>query len=227
MHTEQTTHLPRAERFAVRNPDDLYASIERTDGAERIVIVAEPLDISDGGIKLRVGEPVSFEEQVTLVLGCAEGPMRLTLSCRVAWLRAEWDETWLVGCQFIPKLPAGVLQSLFSSGSVERRQFARCAVNGTAVAKWELQPESFDVEFIDISQGGFCLRCRQAGQTGQRMRLCVDTPQGQGTVQATARWCLAVEDGSMLVGCEFLERADYITLNKVLESTGETTPMRF
>jgi hypothetical protein len=219
MDESQADFTPRAERFAVKNLDATYAMVERIDDhGETTNLLAEPLDISQGGVKLRLDAPLNFEETIRLVLGCVEGPLRLTLTCRVAWLRTEWDGLWLVGCQFIPQLPTEVLEQMFSSGWVERRRFHRCAANGTATARWQLSPDQFKVDLIDVSQGGFCIRCRQAGCQADRIQLCLDTIDGPVTVQARAKWRFNLDEQSQLIGCEFQGRNDYVCLNRALES---------
>jgi hypothetical protein len=214
MSTNEPTNQRASQRFAVRNVDEIYATVSREDGAE---VTAEPIDISEGGVKLRVYEPFRFDEVIHFVLGCAEGPMRLRISCRVAWLK-EWEGCWLLGCQFDPKLPAEMLEELFSSGIVERRQFARWPAEGEATARWELQPEPFAAQLYDISEGGFCFRSSTPGQIEKRVRLMFETPDGPVTVQGKGQWFASVHD-AYLVGCAFIDNASSLALRNVLKST--------
>jgi hypothetical protein len=209
--------VQRAQRFKVRDLDSIYANIEREPGRDPVSLEAEPLDISEGGTKLRVGAPVSFEEPFTLVVGCVEGPLRLTLSCRVAWLREEWEHCWLIGCQFIPALPPQAMEEMFCNGVIERREFPRYPVSGEVMVQWELQAESFFAEPIDISEAGFCMRCPQAAQVGQRMRITAGAEQSRATVQAKTQWCMELER-SFLVGCSFLERSGFTRLRRALDA---------
>jgi len=219
MSSGEPTNQRSSQRFAIRNVDDIYATVARDDGAE---IAAEPIDISEGGVKLRVDEPFRFGEVITFVLGCAEGPMRLRISCCVAWLK-EWEGCWLLGCQFAPKLPTEMLEELFSSGIVERRQFARWPAEGEATARWELQPEPFAVQLYDISEGGFCFRSSLVGQIDKRVRLVFEAPEGPVTVQGKGQWFASVHD-DYLVGCAFIDNNSSIALRTLLKSAaGQTT----
>lgn len=215
MPDDQPALAPRAQRFRVSNLDSIYATIERECGRAPASLEAIPIDISEGGSKLRVGTALSFEEPITLILGCVEGPLRLTLSCRVAWLREEWENSWLIGCQFIPNLPSEALEEMFCSGVIERRQFPRYPVDGEASVQWELQSTSYSARPVDISESGFCIRCSQAAQIGQRMRLSIGPGQSRTTLQAKVQWCLEL-DQSFLVGCAFVDRESYLSLRAAL-----------
>jgi hypothetical protein len=215
MAENQPAIVPRAPRFKVRNLDCIYAHIEREGGREPVSLEAKPIDISEGGTKLSVGAALSFEESITLVIGCVEGPLRLTLSCRVAWLREECDNSWLIGCQFIPNLPSEALEEMFCSGVIERRQFPRQAVDGEGIVQWELQTASFSAQPVNISEAGFCIRCPQMAQNGQRMRLSIGSGQSRTTLQAKAQWCLEL-DQTFLVGCSFIDHESYLSLRAAL-----------
>ncbi|MBI3462101.1 MAG: PilZ domain-containing protein [Planctomycetes bacterium] len=210
--------VQRAQRFKVRDLESIYATIEREPGREPAGLEAEPIDISEGGCKLRVAGALSFEESFTLVVGCVEGPLRLTLSCRVAWLREEWEHCWLVGCQFIPNLPAEAMEEMFCNGVIERRQYPRYPVSGEATVQWELQSESFSVQSVDISEAGFCIRCPQTARPGQRLRLSLGAGPSRTIVQAKTQWCMEL-DQSFLVGCAFLDRDSYSRLRAALDAS--------
>jgi hypothetical protein len=221
---DRDAFLEQAEQLWFQSLEqETSAWIERTGTDGKTLFPARPLGMSECGIMLRLDAPVDLDEQIDLMLGHLNGPLRLTLTCRVARLRREWDDSWIAACKFIPELPLAVMNLILSKGLANRRQSPRCAVTGSGTAKWQSQPEQFDVEFIDISQGGCCIRCRQAGQTGQEIEFTVESQGCPVTVQATARWCMGMEDGSLIVGCEFLGRADYLNLNAALENNDAET----
>ncbi|MBI3461899.1 MAG: PilZ domain-containing protein [Planctomycetes bacterium] len=205
---------PREKRFAVKKLDSLYAAIGRPND-ELATLPAVPIDITEGGIKLRVSSPFRFEESITLILGTLEGALRLAVSGRVTWLRQERTDSWLLGCKFVPRLPPDALEELFSSGILERRQFRRYPVSGQARGQWELQAESFNVWLVDISEGGFCVCCEEPGMIGQRLRLNIDSPAGTTVIHAKAQWCAPL-DNAFLVGCGFLDHHSYVRLKSVV-----------
>jgi hypothetical protein len=207
----------RDDRYYVKNLDKIYATIGRQSGDDLATFSAEPIDISERGMKLRVDVPFQFEESITVILGSSEGQLRLALSGRVTWLRQERDDSWLLGCQFTPKLPPDALEEMFSKGMIERRRSPRYPVSGQGVGQWELQPESFNIWLVDISQGGFCFCCAEPAPIGQRVRLSIGTPQQTITLQAKAQWCAAI-DNAFLVGCEFLDHQSYHKLKTALVS---------
>lgn len=205
----------RDDRFPVNKLERIHATIGRQIGDELATVTAEPVDISERGMKLRVHVPFQFEESITLILGSVEGPLRLALSGRVTWLRQECNDSWLLGCQFDPKLPPDALEEMFSSGVIERRQFTRHPVSGQGSGQWELQAESFNVWLVDISEGGFCICCAEPGTIGQRIRLSFNSPHETITLQAKAQWCASL-DNAFLVGCAFLDHHSYIKLKSAL-----------
>jgi hypothetical protein len=223
MLDNQSVNARTAERFAIRNLEHVYAVVERGDAEHVANLLAEPLDISEGGIKLRLDVPLNFEESIRLILGCVEGPFRMTVSSRVAWLRQDNYGPWLVGCQFVPKLQRDVLEEMFSSGIIERRQFTRRPIQGRALAKWQLEPDLFGVQLIDISESGFCIRSSRPGQVGQRIRLSLEPANGTSTVQAKAQWCMKVDD-CFLVGCAFVDHDGWVSLSEALYGTEAHLP---
>jgi len=211
------------QRFSVKELNCIRATIGRQIGDDLATVAAEPVDISERGMKLRVNVPFRFEESITLILGTVEGRLRLALTGRVTWLRKQRDDSWLLGCQFVPKVPPDALEQMFSSGVLERRQFPRYAVSGQGSGKWELQAESFNIWLVDISEGGFCICCEEPGPIGQRIRLSIDLPQGTMTLHAKVQWCAAL-DGAFLVGCAFLDHQSYIELKSALKCVSADAP---
>ena len=205
----------RAERFEVRNLDHLYAVVERVNGCDASAMLAVPLDISETGVKLRLELPLNFQECIKLILGSVEGPLRMNVSCHVAWLRLEWNGSWLVGCQFVPQLPSEVMDEMFSNGIIERRRFYRQPVQAQAVAKWQLQRESFGVRLTDISEAGFCIRCVRPAEVGQRIRIALEADNGAINVQGRVQWCTSV-GAEFATGCEFLDRTSCMALRDAL-----------
>jgi hypothetical protein len=220
---EDRKPTPRPERYPVRNLEKVYAIIEREAGRDPAVLSAEPQDVSEGGIKLRVSAPPAFEEPIRLRLGSEDGRLDLTISGRVSWLRQEQDDTWSVGCNFVPQLPADALEQMFTTGLIERRRFRRDSVSGRAVAKWELLPGAFGVRAVDISEAGFCILCPKPGETGQRMLLSHGTGDATITLQAKAQWCAKLER-VYLVGCAFVDHQGYLRLKEALGRSAPQLP---
>ncbi|MBI3468394.1 MAG: PilZ domain-containing protein [Planctomycetes bacterium] len=203
--------------------EHVHAVIDRDEGRDPATLSAQPMDVSEGGIKLRVGAALEFEEPIGLKLRTEDGHLDLTLSCRVSWLRKEDKASWLIGCNFVPELPSEALQRMFTTGLIERRRFRRDAVSGRAVAKWELLPGAFGVRTVDISEAGFCILCPKPGQTGQRMLLSHGTGDATITLQAKAQWCAKLER-VYLVGCAFVDHQGYLSLKEALGRSGHETP---
>ena len=216
MPDHQPVDARRYRRFPVRTPDQVYAVVARAEGCDAAILSAELLDVSEGGAKLRLEAPPDVAELIELKLGCVEGPFRITLLCRVVWLRQDSPDSWRVGCEFVPKLPLEVMDELFDN-IIERRQSDRRVVLRDAFAKWELQPELFGVRLVNVSQGGFCVHSLQSGQVGQRIWLSL-RPEEDGTtkVLGSVRWCTSLDDG-FLIGCAFLDLSSYVTLCAALE----------
>jgi len=205
------------DRFPIDKFAGLQVTIGRNGGEE--LVSAEPVDISERGMKLRVNTPFKFEESITVLVGQNEGQLRMAHSGRVSWLRQESADTWLLGCQFEPKLPPHALEEMFSTGVLERRRFPRYPVGGQGVAHWELQAERFTVWLVDISEGGFCMCCQEPGQIGQRMRINLDSPTGPLSIQGKAQWCAPL-DNAFLIGLAFLDPLGFVTLRSALTVLG-------
>ena len=216
--SDRDEFLEYAERLWLEGAEhETCAWIERTGTNGRVLYPAEPLGVSECGIMLRLDSPVELDEQLSLILGRFNSPLRLTLSCRVARLRCERNDRWIAACQFIPELPPEAVNLILAEGLANRRQSPRCAVSGSGIARWHSTSDCFDVEFIDLSVGGCCIRCRQPGRLGEQIDFTVEVQGGAVMVQAIARWSAEIEDGWRLVGCEFLGDSDFLNLNAALE----------
>lgn len=220
---EDRPPVPRAQRYPVKSLEEVHAEIERDESRDPATLSAEPMDVSEGGIKLRVKAPLEFEEPIRLQLRSDDGRLDLTLSCRVSWLRKDGKDSWLLGCNFVPQLPTDALELMFATGMIERRRFRRDAVSGRAIAKWELLPGAFGVRTVDISEAGFCILCPKPGQTGQRMLLSHGSGNSTITLQAKAQWCAKLER-VYLVGCAFVDHQGYLSLKEAIGRSGHELP---
>jgi len=173
-------------------------------------------DISRGGAKLKLDQPLPFQDHISILLQSPELGLKLTLAARVCWVRQEPEGDWLVGCTFEPELPKDSLEKLFVSGLLERRLFPRKARRTLVSAKWELDAQTLPAYLWDVSEGGFCILSPQTRQVGRRVLITIEHQGRTEQVQAETHWQAPVA-GGYVVGCQFINREGCDLLRELTE----------
>jgi hypothetical protein len=158
------------------------------------------LDLSAGGAKMVLDEPLAFQQAVTLMMESQELHLHLAVTAQVCWIRPDGRQ-WRLGCSFNPPLPQEDVERLLAEGILDRRHSQREPVEKPATAMWELNPQPTPVLISDLSRGGFCLRSALPAEPTSRLRLQVPGQNDEVLeTTATVQWRLQVAEGYLL-GC--------------------------
>jgi len=199
-------------RLSSRKLANVEISTQSADGDWSAVAQGQLCDMSRGGAKMIVDQPVTLQSSVVVRLRKPDLHLDLEVTGEVCWVAPADGADFAVGCTFVPDLPTDILEKLFSSGLLERRIFRRRALKIPATAQWELDASSTDAFLWDLSEGGFCVLSPLSRPTGRRLLLTVATERGKVAIPAKTQWTLKVGEG-YVVGCEFMNKEGYMTLS--------------
>jgi len=209
------TLINRDPRYYVKNDAGLCVRLTR-NGDEDSHVIAELIDISVGGAKLKVVEPPHIKDVLSVEIETAEPQQRIAVIGDVYWVSPAADGQWLFGCSFRPKVPANTLVDFAASGMLERRQHIRQVVSHVAKAERELDGQLIDVEILDYSRGGFSVRCNSQCEPGDRLMLRLQAEDGHEVeILGKTQWRFAVAD-DFTIGCGFVRDQDFVTMKRIL-----------
>jgi hypothetical protein len=197
--------MRRHGRYVVSAAHVVEATLTRAGGTTTD-LTGRLLDVSAGGARILVREPLSFNEAVRLRICCQAIDLDLSVLATVCWMRPHTHKgEWVLGCSLSPLLLDECLERSAKKGLFERRASTRTVVDLTAFARWEMTDQPAEVAIINSSQGGLCLRTSHRAQPGDRLRLLL--PGGDescAALEARVQWSTP-HDSEYLVGCEFLD----------------------
>ena len=216
--------LYRAPRFQIGSDQAIEAVIERAAAGGVESIEAEVVDISCGGAKMRLPQPVSLDGAVTMNIKAGKLPRTISVAADVCWTRlAGADQRW-VGLSFKPAIPEAVLTDWAQAGCLDRRQHLREEIVSRWTAQWELDSSRVPVRLLDLSTSGLCLLSQQEGTPGECVLLQPDPPDGHEVlVKAKAQWQIETDDG-YVIGCEFVNKHGHATLRAVIDLEEPAAP---
>ena len=210
----QTTRLiERAQRYLVID----HASLNVTVQASNITdahLLAELLEISVSGAKVKTHQQIPRGEQISLKLSSDDLQGSLHVDATVCWVQLAGVGEWFLGCSFQPQIPELVLDRFAKSGAFDRREDGRHEVAIESIATWELAAEDTRVCIVNISSSGFCLVSPQPGTPGAQVRLKCTNGNDETIISGRCRWQVETDDGFTL-GCEFSSSDDYAALRKI------------
>ena len=181
----------RESRYTVQDEQVLTVALLRQSNGESLP--ATVANLSLGGAKFVVSQPLSFTELVRVSLALPDSDVCFDVPARICWARPVGDGTFSVGCAFSERLPPEVLNSLSELGYLERRAHGRVQVNFPALSKWELSDTNSTVQVLDYSTGGFVMVSRQRAQADQQLMLEISTEHGVFTLSARVVWQTRME----------------------------------
>jgi hypothetical protein len=216
--------IDRPRRFTLTDHRTLSLTVEWADGGEPTTAAAALLDISAGGVKFSLESHLKLHQAISLTIVCSELQLAMTVPAKVCWLRPGENDGWAAGCAFVPELSKDALEMLFASGLVERRIFQRHPNKLAASAQWELDPARFDVEVLDVSTGGVCIRSPRPGKIDARVVVHVPADDGRETpIALRCQWQIAAEAG-YLVGCAYVNVEGHAAMHEALARAAPLPP---
>jgi hypothetical protein len=213
----------REARFPLKREVAVDVCLQQPDG-QLARLSGRLLDISASGARVAVDSLPQVEGAVELRLASAELGFDLAVSAKIVWGRQVGQGCFVLGCALQPPLPSEALEPFFARMLLDRRRGTRRAMLGPAQARWEMCPDEVDVELVDVSSSGFCIRTPTPARTDGRLMLRVPAAEGTQELLANVRWQAANHDG-FLVGCELVSSRGRRALRECL-SVASQPPAR-
>lgn len=200
--TRQRQH----ERFTtcdgIRLPADVRR--EKTDETQNGSVV----DLSVQGARLALRSPVTIGEQLDVGLHVPGLRLIEQRKATVCWTALTRDLVWHTGVRFAAPLSDPTIDSLATTGYIERRQSDRVKVSIPAAARMETSHQTIRVRVADVSSGGFGLISPEPLELGRRVMISGDDLTAPWAVLAHVRSCTRRRRGHA-VGCEFVDQDAY------------------
>ena len=222
MPTDFGNYVARRPRHPVAENTQLCVQIERSADKLPAVLEAELLDLSGGGVRLRMAAPLLDKEAVSVRLQHQESALNLALPCTVQWHRTEEDGTWSVGCRSTRQvdwktLCVMFLHEILTTDNSEPK-LPRLLEAGQLCVRVERSadklPAVLEAELLDLSGGG--VRLRMAVPPLEHESILVQIEHEKSAISlalpCTVQWQRTQEDGAWLVGCRSVRQVGWKTL---------------
>jgi len=205
--------VPRAPRFKVADSSEAVVTITRADENDQQSLVAELVDVSQHGVKLRVPVNLRFEEALQLEIDVLGTELEYQGVASVRHIRAAIDknddEHWLVGCAIAPPISDETFSYLATTAGKERRRYRRLPIDAEATVRRQAQAEGTVVTLHNLSSGGICFSSDVQYEVGERVQLTIDDTDGEPRViEVRICWQVDSPDGS-IAGCQFSSSNSY------------------
>jgi hypothetical protein len=194
------------QRFTTCDGKHIPADVrrEKTDETHNGSVV----DLSAHGARLALRSPVAIGEQLDVGLHVPALRLIEQRKATVCWTALTRDLVWHAGVCFETPLRDATIDSLASTGYIERRKSDRVKVSIPAAARMEASHQKIQVRVADVSSGGFGLISPEPLELDRRVMISVDDPTAPWAVFAHVRSCNRRRRGHA-IGCEFVDQDAY------------------
>lgn len=205
----------RNRRF--RTTDDGKTKLRAFASTESQTVLVSVENISVGG--LRLDTPFVFSKGSRLQLRLEFNGEVQTIDAVVRWVSPN-EANWFVGCEFCELLSDSFLNDLGAAGVIELTDAERNAVAVVATVRQQLEPNKrWQVEVVNCSNGGVCIRSPREFQTGNTLLIEAWTdPICPSQFSGKVRWSRAHGD-SHLVGCQLVRPQDAELLTEMMSQS--------
>ncbi len=208
--------INRDPRFRFRSPEKFTVTVILTNGDEQTNVPGKLLDISCGGAKILIDRPAIVKDSIRVQMSCEEFDISAEWAAEVCWLSPPRSDGWVIGCSFEPRIPEDLLETLFDTGELERRQHQRQEVSLRMTLRWEACSEQGVAWILNVSEGGFCMLTNLAGSPPQRVSLATEGDEDLDlNIVARSKWQVQTEEG-FCVGCEFVSNQTFKSLQQLI-----------
>ena len=212
----------REQRLQIRKPEQVEVTLCHRDNRGTESVSAELQDISLSGAQLLCPKLLVYYQSADLIVKCEDPKFELSFAAEVCWMKPAPQGKWLLGCSFVPELPAGVLENLMAREIVERRRLVRQTQRVAVLASWEQSGETLPAYVWDFSPEGFCIL--SPGKSGRQVTVRGETPQPPVELKAEALWDIKMA-GGYVAGCKVLEDDGYDRMQQLAASeNGQRSP---
>jgi hypothetical protein len=220
----EKTYVRREHRFCLSELQCLDVTISRTDEISSPEYPAELVDCSRRGMKLKVPVCLRFEETINLRLKYEDLDVWYDGVASVRHIRAQGENSWVVGCAIEPDVREDIIAKLASSSGKERRAHARFDVEGVGTIQRQGDTKKGFVTLRNVSEGGFCVDEENRHDPGDVVKLEIEDKNLQlHTIGACVRWQSASENG-YITGLSFTEAEGFENLMACVSRKAEPKP---
>jgi hypothetical protein len=181
------------------------------------------LDVSQGGIRLRVGKAIREGTMIRVDLPKLTGPATAVLAC-VMHTHQVGQSEWDVGCNFCLELSDDEIHAFGGEKTPTANSDARAWVRHPARGTVDYRPlpgtegPPDTAELVDLSPGGVGLLTDAPIEPGTALLVSLkrldDKPDRQ--MLACVVYQTEREDGKYAVGCNFLHRLNEMDVEELL-----------
>lgn len=181
-------------------------------GGDEPATPARVVDVSTGGVQLRVGRSFRVGDLLTLELPKRAGEQSATVLACVAHARPDGDGEWAVGCRFSAELSDADLAAFGAARSrsapPDDRNWSRYACQVRAV--YQVVPdgeERREAKVLNISPGGVALLVHEDVPAGSLLSAELHAPDGRAavTILACVVHVSVQSDDERILGCNFIQ----------------------
>ncbi len=167
-----TPNAQRHQRFTACDGARLPADVrrEKTDETHNGSVV----DLSVQGARLALRSPVAIGEQLEVGLHVPGLRLIEERKATVCWTALARDLVWHVGVHFAAPLSGPTIDSLATTGYIERRQSDRVKVSIPATARMEASHQEIRVRVADVSSSGVGLISPEPLELDRRVMISGD-----------------------------------------------------
>jgi hypothetical protein len=199
-------------RVWLRYPCNLQTTVQPANVPETVRLSGRVLDISRGGIKLRVNQPFEPGALLSVDLPGENGTSSSTVLAYVVRVAAQPGSEWSVGCTFATELGDEDLQ-LFGAKrqkapEPDQRTWVRFSCN--ARASFQVmrghEPQALPAKVLNLSPTGICLLAGLAVDVGSLLSVELHGARGQAalTIMASVVRVTAQAGNEWGLGCNFI-----------------------
>lgn len=223
---EMNKEIRKDSRFKATKPDAVRVSVRRADRADGQDISGVLLDLSRGGLRLRIDETLPVGTEIELTLSAPKAEVEIQSSAIVRWTQPAYPSGWVVGCSLDIQIEESSVQELASIGALERRLDSRRAISFHAEAKTELDQTYKPFQVVNLSAGGFCGIGQGIGaKLGDALLIRIPGDGKAATlVKSRVVWVEATGDAETF-GCTFVSRNGRAQMQAMLSEEENTNPL--
>ena len=202
-------------RFTFTEAQMVSITLDDDGGSEPQQIAACLLNLSPQGAKLAIPDELPTGKSFRLKITVPQFALDFFVSAKVCWTASDGESGSVIGCQFDPGIPNGMLGCLAAGSSLDRRGSSREKTKTKLeIVREGARPSAKEKVLLhNYSVGGFCIESWQPMNLGGRFRIVSE--KQDVVVDATTHW-LIKHSGVYTLGCGYVEQGGSDQLEAVL-----------
>ena len=204
-------------RYLISNLEATRVTVTITNDQGEEQHLGQLADLSAQGVRFSLGVRLPEGVRIRFCLEVEKTQLKMHFTGVVRWAQPQDKDSWWIGCRLFEMVPQEVIGNLAIAGLLDRRRDPRYQIAHRAIAKWELTNAQKDVEIVNYSKGGFCLRCTDARHfPTDRLMLLLSNDDQTIEVSARVMWRRHLDQG-YAVGCSFTRLDSFVKFRNVVD----------